>query len=142
MATTPWLISFSSDSTKFIQGTSSSLFLEFRAILALWAMKRLLLVSVLEAFAPPTYFSTSLYPSLLCTFSPVFSFSILSFVPVLPVFVPHFPSQKPVKHARSRSLLQRASFPFHLPFPPVLPCIVDLTSSALCFSPPFLLEFF
>ena len=62
---------------------------------------------------------TSLYPFLLA-----FPY------PVLPMFVPHFFSQNPVKHARSRSLA-------FFPFPPVLPFIVDYTSivSALFYLP-------
>ena len=43
--------------------------------------------------------------------------------PVLPMFVPHFPSQNSVEHVRSRYLLQRTYFP------PVLSRIVDFTLS-------------
>ena len=61
-------------------------------------------------------------------FSPIFPFPLLPFVSVLPRFVPHFSSQNPVEHARSRPLLQRTSFPFYLPFPLVLSCIVDFAT--------------
>ena len=86
----------------------------------------------------PAYFLS--HPSTLFShvlpFPPVFPYPVLPFVPVLPMFVPHFPSQNPVEHARSRSLLQRTSFLFPLPFPHVLSCIVDFTSivSEMCFS--------
>ena len=89
--------------------------------------------------------SSSVLPLILLPFPPMYFFSLLHFLfsyftsfPLLPIFVPHFFSQNPVKHARSRSLLQRTSSPFHLPFPPVLHCIVDFASFVfvLCFSSP------
>ena len=62
---------------------------------------------------------TSPHPSTLSAyvlpFPPAFLFPVLSFVPVLPMLVPHFPSQNPVQHARSRSPFQRTSFPLTLP---------------------------
>ena len=66
--------------------------------------------------SPPSALSSHVLP-----FSSAFSYL------VLPMFVPHFPSQNPLEHARSMSLLQRISFPSPLPFPFVLPCIVDFT---------------
>ena len=66
-------------------------------------------------------------PAHVLPFPLVFPYPVLPFVPVLSMFVSHFPSQIPIEHARSRSLLQHASFPFPLPFPPVLPCSVDFT---------------
>ena len=63
-------------------------------------------------------------PFFSCTpFSLAFSYPILSFAPVLPMFVPHFPSQNSFEHARSRSLLSvLPSFSIYpsVPYFPVL----------------------
>ena len=64
---------------------------------------------------------TSIYPFL----SNVLPFPPAFLYPVLSMFAPALPSQNPVEQARSRTLLERTSFP--LPFPPVLPCIVEFT---------------
>ena len=87
---------------------------------------------VLLPISPPTIF--------LLVSQSTFSYFLL--FSVLPnCFVPQFPSQNPVEHARCRSLPQRTSFP------PVLPYIVDFTLIFLycicnAFSSPFvLLEF-
>ena len=101
---------------------------------------------------PPAYFLSysSTLASLVLSFPPAFPYSILPFVPVLSMFVRHFPSQNLVEHARSRSILQRTSFTFPLPFPSIFPCIVnftlidlyiDVTSnvSVMCISSPFVL---
>ena len=83
--------------------------------------------------------SRSYFPANHCRFACVsFHIPVLFFPPTLPSilhtsrFVPHFPSQNPVEHARFRSLLQRTFphpstffshvLPFPLAFPfPVLP---------------------
>ena len=60
-------------------------------------------------------------------FPPAFSYLVLSFIPILLLFVRHYSSQNPVEHARSKFFLQHTSFPFPLPFSPALSCIVDFT---------------
>ena len=89
---------------------------------------------------------TSIYPLLPI----VYHCPVLPFDPLLPMFVPHFPSQNPVEP--TRSLLQRAffSFPFSsLPYFPVLwilpwlcwfylYCVCNVFFFPLCFARVFL----
>ena len=71
--------------------------------------------SSLMSFCSPSYF-----PANDCCFACVsFQISVLPSIPCTSSFVPHFPSQNSVEHARSKSLLQRNSFYITLSFSPM-----------------------
>ena len=77
--------------------------------------------SSLMSFCSPFYF-----PANDCCFvCASFHIFVLPSISRTSRFVPHFPSQNPVEHACFRSLLQRTSFSFLLPFLSVLLFIVD-----------------
>ena len=71
-----------------------------------------------------SFCSHSYFPANDCCFACVsFHIPVLPFLPALPSFprtfrfVPHFSSQNPAEHVRSRSLLQHTFFYIPIPFP-------------------------
>ena len=92
---------------------------------------------------PPAYFL--LHPSTLSShvlsFPPAFPYPVLSFVPVLPMFVPHFPFQNPEGELQVPPSASFLPFSFTLPFRTSLYCGFYLYCVCIAFSSHFLLAF-